>query len=192
MTQHTYVERDVVATARSPRSGDGADTVDLGDLNDGRIVGVQTIDGGDIDVTVRLAARGVRAEAGARRRPPEVTRDWWGEAERRETISVEHDLAHDPDARLFYLGGRPLELAPQEYRLLRFLAERPGRLLTHAQILEGAWPDGLATDVHPLQAMVSRLRRQLGPAASLIRTRRPIGYLFALDRSVGGRLVSKR
>jgi len=142
---------------------------------------VRTDDDGGIYVTVRLGG------ASAARRPlSEKTRDWWLESGRRETVSVEHELEHDPDEQLFYLAGRALELAPQEYRLLRYLAERPGRLLTHGQILEGAWPDGLAADVHPLQAAVSRLRRQLGSAGALIRARRPGGYVFAPDRRAMG------
>ena len=160
---------------------DGAETADIADLNSGRVVGVRPAPDGGLYVTVRIGGSADRAANEARRWPATSSplasaRDTLG---RRATVSAEHDLTHDPDEQVFYLAGRPLALPPQEYRLLRFFAERPGRLLTHLQILEGAWPDGCAMGTAALQTAVYRLRRELGPAAGLIQTRRPKGYLFA-------------
>ena len=168
------------------RGNDGAETV-LRDLNAGQIVDMRPVPGG-VEVTVRLV--------GVRHRAP-TKACWWTDeghvgADRRQTVSVQYDLAHDPDEQRFYLGGRPVDLAPQEYCLLRILAERPGRLLTHLQIIESVWPDGSDLDVPALQTSIYRLRGQLGPAGALVQTRRRSGYLFAADVPVGADQVVRK
>ena len=184
---HELGERPAGRMGPASRGWDGAEAAGLGDLSAGRVVGVRPAPDGGLYVTVRLVRAGDPVADGACRwtadAPPrfESVPDTLG---RRTTVSACHDLTHDPDEQVFYLAGRPLALPPQEYRLLRLFAERPGRLLTHLQILEEAWPDGCGMDAAALQTSVYRLRRELGPAAGVIQTRRPKGYLFAAGAPV--------
>jgi two-component system phosphate regulon response regulator PhoB len=74
--------------------------------------------------------------------------------------------------------GAELELTDTEFRLLRALIEREGRVQSRAQLLETVWhaqPDILTrtVDMH-----VQRLRQKLGPAAACIETVRGAGYRF--------------
>ena len=53
------------------------------------------------------------------------------------------DLLLDPQAHRASLAGADLELTPTEYRLLAFLMQHSGQLLTHRQILAGRLGAGL-------------------------------------------------
>ena len=68
-----------------------------------------------------------------------------------------------------------MALSRLEYDLLLFLAERPRRAFTRAQLLESVWgyshASGRTIDVH-----VRRLRAKLGAAGPLLTTIRGIGY----------------
>src|SRR5207237_4765194 len=57
------------------------------------------------------------------------------------------DLLLDPRAHRATLAGDDLKLTPTEYRLLAFLMQHSGQLLTHRQILEGVWGPDYANDV---------------------------------------------
>src|SRR5579884_3370189 len=76
------------------------------------------------------------------------------------------------------VDGAEIELTDTEFRLLRTLIEREGRVQSRAQLLETVWhaqPDILTrtVDMH-----VQRLRQKLGPAAACIETVRGAGYRF--------------
>ncbi len=71
-------------------------------------------------------------------------------------------LVLDPAAREVRLDGRLLDLSPREFDLLRYLAERPGQVVSKRELLAEVWrlPYGGAdktVDVH-----LSWLRRKLG------------------------------
>lgn len=91
------------------------------------------------------------------------------------TIHVD-DLVIDPDAALVMRSGVPIPLTATEFRVLCFLAQRRGRVLTKTQILTGVW--GYEHyDPNLVEVNVSALRRKLeahGPR--LIHTERGLGY----------------
>ncbi len=162
------------------RQSDGAGGATFGDLNRGHIVRVEHVPDGAVLVTVWLSPRRGVGSVGGRASPPLGAP---ADGMRRDMISAPWGLTHDPDEERFYLAGRALQLPPQEYRLLRFLAQHPRRLLTYSRIMEGAWPDGFdVANLNPLHATLCRLRRRLGDAAALIQARRASGYVFAGDR----------
>lgn len=78
-------------------------------------------------------------------------------------------------------GGRPVHLGPTEYRLLRFLMERPGRVYTREQLLDAVWGRDIYVEARTVDVHIRRLRKALnGPKdADIIRTVRSAGY--ALD-----------
>lgn len=75
-------------------------------------------------------------------------------------------------------AGGPVWLPPQQAAVLRVLAERRGRVLSRAELLGRAWPDGRA-DGHAVEVSIARLRKALGPHAGLIRTVPKRGYCLS-------------
>jgi DNA-binding response OmpR family regulator len=78
------------------------------------------------------------------------------------------------------LGGRPLDLTYKEFELLRFLAERPGRVFSRATLLQEVWGYDFYGGTRTVDVHVRRLRAKLGPAHEhLIETVRGVGYRAA-------------
>jgi two-component system phosphate regulon response regulator PhoB len=72
-------------------------------------------------------------------------------------------------------GGSAIPLTATEFRLLRFLASRPGRVRTRLEIVEGVSGD-VAVLERTVDAHVTSLRRKLGPEGDRIETVRGVGY----------------
>jgi two-component system KDP operon response regulator KdpE len=62
--------------------------------------------------------------------------------------------------------GRAVHLTPNEFKLLRILAEHPGKLLTHRTILREVWGPSYGDESNYLHVYVSQLRRKLEPDAT--------------------------
>ena len=75
-------------------------------------------------------------------------------------------------------GGRDIDLGPTEYRLLEYLMERPGRVFTREQLLDGVWGSDVYIDERTVDVHVGRLRKALnrGRETDPIRTVRGSGY----------------
>ncbi len=95
------------------------------------------------------------------------------------------DLEVDREKKRVSRGGRPIDLGPTEYRLLEFLMERPGRVFSREQLLDGVWGSEVYIDERTVDVHVGRLRKALnrGDEADPIRTVRGSGY--ALDDRFG-------
>jgi two-component system phosphate regulon response regulator PhoB len=78
-------------------------------------------------------------------------------------------------------NGRPVHLGPTEFRLLRFLMERPGRVYSREQLLDAVWGRDIYVEARTVDVHIRRLRKALnGPEdIDIIRTVRSAGY--ALD-----------
>jgi two-component system phosphate regulon response regulator PhoB len=78
-------------------------------------------------------------------------------------------------------NNRNLHLAPTEYRLLRVLLERPGRVFSREQLLDQAWGRDIYVEQRTVDVHVRRLRKAINGTGEpdLIRTVRGAGY--ALD-----------
>ena len=78
-------------------------------------------------------------------------------------------------------AGRAIDLGPTEFRLLEFLMERPGRVFSREQLLDGVWGRDVYIDERTVDVHVGRLRKALnrGHDSDPIRTVRGAGY--ALD-----------
>ncbi|WP_199853238.1 MULTISPECIES: response regulator transcription factor [unclassified Plantactinospora] len=87
------------------------------------------------------------------------------------------DLEMDEARHTVTRGGRPIELSPTEFRLLRYLLANSGRVVSKAQILDHVWQYDFGGDAAVVERFVSNLRRKIdfgGP--SLIHTVRGFGY----------------
>ncbi len=77
--------------------------------------------------------------------------------------------------------GRPLDLTPIEFRLLRVLAQRPGRVFERAQLLEQLHDDSRSVTERAVDSHVKNLRRKLeqaGAGSERIRAVYGVGYRY--------------
>lgn len=77
-------------------------------------------------------------------------------------------------------GGKPLSLRPNEFRLLRFMAENPNRVLTRQALIAGLGKQDSPIDERTVDVWVGRLRRALEAvgAEPPLRTVRSVGYVY--------------
>ena len=71
------------------------------------------------------------------------------------------DLEMDREKRRVSRAGRAIELGPTEYRLLEYLMERPGRVFSREQLLDGVWGRDIYIDERTVDVHIGRLRRAL-------------------------------
>ena len=72
--------------------------------------------------------------------------------------------------------GREMPLTATEFRLLRLLMERCGRVQTRGQLLSDVWGYAEDIDSRTVDTHIRRLRRKLGPEAERIETVIGVGY----------------
>ncbi|MGW6523996.1 winged helix-turn-helix transcriptional regulator [Streptomyces sp. NPDC054962] len=83
------------------------------------------------------------------------------------------------------LGGGDLDLTFNEFKLLKYLAQRPGRVFTRVQLLQEVWGSDNFGGTDTVDVHVRRLRAKLRPEhASLIATVRDIGYCFGTPQKI--------
>ena len=90
------------------------------------------------------------------------------------------DLDLDRETRRVTRGARDIHLGPTEFRLLEYLLEKPGRVFSRAQLLDGVWGQAAEIDERTVDVHVGRLRKALsrGRERDPIRTVRGTGYAF--------------
>ena len=90
------------------------------------------------------------------------------------------DLDLDRETRRVRRGSRDIHLGPTEFRLLEYLLEKPGRVFSRAQLLDGVWGQAAEIDERTVDVHVGRLRKALsrGRERDPIRTVRGTGYAF--------------
>lgn len=137
-----------------------------------RLVGFEL--GADDYVSKPFSAREVLARVRA------VLKRAHGDEARRPRLRFA-DLELDLDAHRVYRNGEEILLAPQEYRLLAFLATHPNRVYSREQLLSHAWDPGVYVDPRTVDVHIRRLRSRVeaDPAhPQRIETVRGAGYRF--------------
>jgi two-component system, OmpR family, KDP operon response regulator KdpE len=92
------------------------------------------------------------------------------------------DLVIDRDRHRVIRGGDEIRLTPKELELLLFMAEHPGRVLTHRAILKAVWGPHAVDQPEQLRVLVAALRKKIEPAPSrprYIMTEPWVGYRFS-------------
>jgi two-component system phosphate regulon response regulator PhoB len=87
-------------------------------------------------------------------------------------------IAVDRSAHRVTVGGAEIELTATEFKLLRALIEREGRVQSRAQLLETVWQAHPDMQTRTVDMHVQRLRQKLGAAGDSIETVRGAGYRF--------------
>ena len=88
-------------------------------------------------------------------------------------------IAIDVERHEAVVNGRAVELTATEFRLLRLLIERRGRVQTREHLLINVWNYETEIETRTVDTHVRRLREKLGSEADWIETIRGVGYRFA-------------
>jgi DNA-binding response OmpR family regulator len=72
------------------------------------------------------------------------------------------------------VNGAPVNLSPQEYRLLSYLMHHSGRVISQIELTEHLYAQDFERESNAIEVLVGRVRRKLG--VDLIETRRGFGY----------------
>ena len=133
-----------------------------------RIRGLET--GADDYVTKPFSPRELLARVGAvlRRMRPALAGEQLAFA----------DIEMDVEAHRVRRDGRPVQLGPTEFRLLRHFMEHPGRVFSRERLLDSVWGHDPDIDARTVDVHIRRLRKALndGGQEDVIRTVRSAGY----------------
>jgi len=105
-----------------------------------------------------------------RRRSRESTDD--------KTPMTINNLVIHPGRHEVLVNGKPIELTHMEFRVLQFLASRPGWVFTRYQIMDNVRGDNYPVTDRAVDVIIVGIRKKLGEAGDLIETVRVVGYRF--------------
>jgi len=88
------------------------------------------------------------------------------------------DIVIDGTKHKVTVRGEQITLTFTEFKLLEFLAQRPGVVLSRDRIIDAVAGDNAVVYDRTVDAHVKSLRRKLGPARDYIETVRGAGYRF--------------
>jgi len=96
----------------------------------------------------------------------------------RRTV-VHGTLRIDPERHKVAIHEEDVPLTATEFRILHYLASRPGRVFTRDQILTAAMGPNSMVLERNIDVHIRSIRRKLGEHRELVETVRAIGYRFA-------------
>ena len=99
------------------------------------------------------------------------------EADETEIVRID-DLLIDPVKFRVTYQNKPVDLTVTEFRLLQFLAKRPGWVFTRYQIVDALKGEDYPVTDRSVDVQVVGLRKKLGAGENLIETVRGVGYRF--------------
>ncbi|MGO4776830.1 two-component system response regulator CreB [Lysobacter sp. 2RAB21] len=96
----------------------------------------------------------------------------------------EAGFVHDTEGKHIRFRGQALDLTRYEYGLLAALLQRPGAVLSRAQLMDRVWGDALDSGDRTVDTHIKTLRAKLREVAAdsdPIRTHRGLGYSLEHD-----------
>ena len=97
-------------------------------------------------------------------------------AGRASALQVVGALSLDANRMTVAVRGQPVAATALEYRLLAYLVLHHDRVVAPTELIEHLYGDDDAREANALEAVVTRLRRKLGPG--IVGTRRGFGYFI--------------
>jgi DNA-binding response OmpR family regulator len=90
------------------------------------------------------------------------------------------DLELNPATFVVTRGGGEIKLSPKEFKLLLYMMQNTGRVLTRAEIAQNVWETTFDTGTNFIDVYINYLRRKIDKdrAVKLIHTRPGIGFIF--------------
>ena len=88
------------------------------------------------------------------------------------------DIVIDGTKHKVTVGGEEISLTFTEFKLLEFMARRPGAVFSRARILDAVLGQDAIVSDRTVDAHIKSLRHKLGPAKDYIQTVRGAGYRF--------------
>lgn len=95
----------------------------------------------------------------------------------KETIFAHGILIH-PGRHEVTVNGSEIHLTSTGFKVLHFLARRPGWVFTRYQIVDGVHGDNYLVTDRSVDVQITGLRKKLGGAGKHIKTIRGVGYKF--------------
>jgi two-component system OmpR family response regulator len=93
------------------------------------------------------------------------------------------DIELDDDTHQVWKASAEVALSPTEFKLLRYLMQNAGRVLSKAQILDHVWNYDFGGDANVVESYVSYLRRKVDTTEPrLLHTIRGVGYVLRQPR----------
>ena len=89
-----------------------------------------------------------------------------------------HDMVIHPGRHEVLVKDKPIDLTATEFRLLHFLARRPGWVFTRYQIVDAVHGEDYPVTERSVDVQIVGLRRKLKRAGNYIETVRSVGYRF--------------
>jgi two-component system OmpR family response regulator len=93
------------------------------------------------------------------------------------------DIELDDDTHEVWKAGEQVLLSPTEFKLLRYLMQNAGRVLSKAQILDHVWNYDFGGAANVVESYISYLRKKVDTTEPhLIQTLRGVGYTIRMPR----------
>ena len=89
------------------------------------------------------------------------------------------DLVIDVDSHEVYVDNEPVTLTALEFKLLRQLVDRRGRVQSRDQLLSDVWGYSAEVTTRTVDTHIKRLREKLGAMGKYVQTIRGVGYKFS-------------
>lgn len=89
-----------------------------------------------------------------------------------------HELVIDPKRHEVLVEDQACELTSTEFRLLAYLANKPGWVFTRGQIIDGIHGENYPITERAIDVQIVGLRKKLNEAGRYIETVRGVGYRF--------------
>ena len=106
-----------------------------------------------------------------------------GEVNKPELVEVERqfgDLSIDVDSHEVHVNSELVVLTALEFKLLKQLVDRRGRVQSRDQLLSDVWGYSSEVTTRTVDTHIKRLREKLGPMGKYVQTIRGIGYKLSL------------
>jgi len=99
-----------------------------------------------------------------------------------ETLEVQRqfgELTMDIDSHEVFVNSEQIILTALEFRLLRQLVDRRGRVQSREQLLSDVWGYSAEVTTRTVDTHIKRLREKLGTMGKYVQTIRGVGYKFS-------------